>query len=159
MRKFPRLEAMRTARDSREREAAAPIRAALFNAQSELRSVSDGFKSLERVVMSDFGKHLMEEIHHRASRDMYPELAKAFGAKPGEMVTITIPAETLRFLRPSDAEGRILDQAVYELQKRARVKARKDDVQYSTVVSITFPQFSIQTAVVDEVLAPRRARV
>lgn len=162
---FPLLEAMRAARDAREREATDPVRAKLAEARqdaawarSELESVREGFKALGRIVASDYGKHIVGALHEQASRDFMPILMDALSQahKGGGVVNVQIPADMLRWLSPSDAQQAILRETARQIDNRAFVTARRERKDYLTSVSIDVPAFSIRQAVHDEVIDYRQ---
>lgn len=154
MTRFPLLEQLRAERERLEAEASAPVRARLSECQDRAARLAASLRTLERMIGSEIGKHVVERIGHEVGRVLRIEIVKALGSinasKPG-LFTLTLPTDALRFMDPQSIEREVLARFAEETAPQMSMCVDETTpVNASvTVLDIRIPELGYRHAMAD----------
>ncbi len=149
MTRFPLLEAMRTERARRDAEITAPVREKLASSEAASERLRGQLRKIESFLGSEISKLVLEQVGHEVGNRIRTAITEAIirsGMRlPGDPVTITVEAETLRFSDPRLIEQRILAEYADRAIPRLRLCAFEDVADLTaTTYDIRIPEFGMR---------------
>lgn len=145
MTKFPLLDQLRAERQRHEDEITEPFLAELDTAALMISQLRGAIREMERVLGTEMGQRMAAQIADQMSAKLHQlvmEASAKAARSPIEPITLTLDAETLRFMDPRSLESEIIRR--YSRDTMPALRLRVDDRAMSdcvTVVDIRIPEF------------------
>jgi hypothetical protein len=148
--KFPLLEQLRADRQRAEAEITAPLREVVDVLQSQVMSLRETVRSLERIMGNDIAKHVSAEVAHSLSAEIRRVIIDALvaaGNPMGKPITLTLSPDTIRFMDPDSLERQILDRYIGQHIPTLRLSATTNPKDCVTVLDVRIPELGSRHAI------------
>jgi hypothetical protein len=112
----------------------------------------ESLRAIERVVGSEIGKHVIEQITHDVGlalrRIIWEAIAKA-GAKRRGPVSIVIDPESMMFMDPKALETEVLHRYAADALPRLRLSTSVAPDDCVTILDVRVPELGVRHAMAD----------
>lgn len=149
MAKYPLLDQLRAERERNEAEITAPFRSEIERAVGMISQLRATVRAMERVLGTEIGKQMAAYIADQVSRKVWQlvmEASAKAAQRPTEPVTLTLSAETLRFMDPRSLESEILARYSSETVPSLRLGVEERVSDCVTVIDIRIPELGYRHA-------------
>lgn len=122
--------------------------------------MEESLQSMSEVITSEIGRYIIPDIRSEIARRVETEIYKAMstisGRALGEVVTVPLSINEVRFMRPDGITAQILDRIAQSYQKEIRATAISDRPQYITRLRVTIPKVEMEIALSEDTLKHKR---